>query len=63
MALSSTTEPIILKPKIAKCGNHWSVEYNRKGDYYPMGICVRTFEEAVKKAAIVVIKKLNATEL
>lgn len=54
---------IVLKPKIAKCGKHWSVEWNRKGDYYPMGICVRTWEEALAKAAIVVVKKLNATKL
>lgn len=52
-------ETAVLKPRIAKCGNHWSVEWNRKGDYYPMNICVRTWEEAVKKAAVVVIKKLH----
>ncbi len=50
----------ILKPKILKCGNHWAVEWNRKGDFYPMNICVRTWEEARRKAAIVVVKKLHA---
>lgn len=52
--------PMVLKPKVAKCGNHWSVEWNRKGDYWPESICVPTWEDAMKKAAIVVARKLHA---
>lgn len=51
---------VLTKPRIAKCGNHWTVEYNRRGDWFPMHFCFLTWENALKKAENIVSNKLHA---
>lgn len=48
------------KPKIIRCGNHWSVEWNRRGDWYPQWKCVNSWELALGEALLVVARGLNA---
>lgn len=39
-----------LKPRVSKCGTHWTVEMNRRGDFLPVERCHHTWEECIKIA-------------
>jgi hypothetical protein len=40
-------ELVTLKPSVTRCGTHWSVEWNRCGDFFPVGLCKPTWAECV----------------